>query len=129
MGSNYRCYECGYKWQSRKSIFSSPAICPRCNSKSIGKNSIFSVAPYSINSLNENFQYVSNAMEEAKEQKNRSCIHCGKIFKDKTSGAICKDFWCGNSRVCDDCMKKCKVCGKIFCPKHFNKHKIKCGGN
>ena len=57
----------------------------------------------------------------------KRCSWCGKKVKNKE-----KDFICQGSHIfskgkylCKGCAKKCKKCGKYFCPKHINNHKCK----
>lgn len=47
-----------------------------------------------------------------------SCRHCGK----KEVFANCQALMC-RKPLCGDCAKKCKSCGKYFCPKHIGNHK------
>jgi len=45
------------------------------------------------------------------------CDYCGKL----ENHSKCQKSFC-NKILCKDCAKKCKKCGKFFCPKHINNH-------
>jgi|SRR3989344_7321534 len=54
------------------------------------------------------------------------CVYCGK--KIKKSIAVCSSGMFGHWQnkfyryLCKDCAKKCKECGRYFCPKHIKNH-------
>lgn len=83
---------------------------------------------------------VKGAVREAKKSnigESRICRHCGQRFE--TGGGLCNSIhWSlGFSEpqpeernrkgvlVCSDCAKKCKKCGKIYCPNHIKNHSCK----
>ncbi len=72
--------------------------------------------------------HMSNLMDEASEkfQKDRTCDVCGRNF-DRAKGGKCMKggFGCDNENLCSKCMKVCRDCKKVFCPKHISKHKCK----
>ena len=45
------------------------------------------------------------------------CDCCGKVGKMHSICCKCEE------ELCKECSKKCKRCGKHFCPKHIDKHK------
>ena len=52
------------------------------------------------------------------------CAYCGShVGKDKIK-AKCMKALC-LKWLCSKCAKRCKKCGKMFCPKHIKKHKCK----
>lgn len=60
----------------------------------------------------------------------KNCTWCGTPFKIK--GSLVEYFKCKGSILghkglflCEKCAKRCKGCGKYFCPKHLEKHKCK----
>lgn len=61
------------------------------------------------------------------------CNHCGEAVKKLKAACSCsgalsfKHFLSGNLytgkyELCSNCAKKCKDCGRYFCPKHINNH-------
>jgi len=68
---------------------------------------------------------VGGLIKEAKGEK--TCDYCGRMINKGDKAGMCQathwDFKEGY--VCSKCMKVCKKCNKIFCPKHINKHKCK----
>jgi len=75
-------------------------------------------------------------IRESREAYNRkvteTCVNCGKFIdkptavcsRNKGMGGIthhCRTK--GQSVLCEDCAKKCKICGKYFCPEHLENHK------
>lgn len=61
------------------------------------------------------------------------CSYCGKGLDKNEVKAKCSSLMGLHSNqtfihefigqiLCKDCAKKCKKCGKYFCPKHINKH-------
>lgn len=57
-----------------------------------------------------------------------NCTWCGISLKDSYDYIICQKrhpFASKGLFLCKDCAKKCKTCGKYFCPKHIDNHKCK----
>ncbi len=106
MDKSYVCKKCGYEWVSKKEV-GTPAICPRCSSKRI------------IKVLEKN-----NKMEE------ETCDYCGKRGVKISAQCQHNSMWSGicynvtrePKKLCSKCTKKCKDCGKYFCPDHLKNH-------
>jgi len=62
------------------------------------------------------------------DEESKTCSNCKK--KNVKIVSLCNGFhfntgFLAGYRLCKDCAKKCKKCGKSFCPKHIKKHKCK----
>jgi len=119
MAKRYVCEDCGYEWESRKR-FGDPAICPRCNSRSIVKSNFFGL----FHSFKREQDKFNEKVARYKEIVEKQCRHCGKDLRKTTPFAHCSNFWCGKP-LCKECTKKCKRCGKYYCPKHIKTHNCK----
>jgi len=56
----------------------------------------------------------TNIQEQTKLSE---CGYCGKL----ENYSKCQKLFC-DKILCKDCAKKCKKCGRFFCPKHINSH-------
>jgi len=82
---------------------------------------------------------LKDVIKEAKSKDDGTivCSYCGRHFNK--GGGVCKKcnpFYNLNQGkagiyalrtgiICSKCMKDCKKCKRIFCPKHLKKHKCK----
>lgn len=53
-----------------------------------------------------------------------SCRTCGRNYK-LSEGANCKKVLCIRKGLCPNCIRICKKCNKVFCPKHIDNHRCK----